>query len=91
MKKTEVTQLLEALKIQREFLMKAVRRLQGAKQRTKELLDNNINDWEALLLNEHNKCVEFNRERMDLITLIILAEEADTKDAPANEGKNCHS
>ena len=68
MEKMEVTQLLEALKKQRELLKKAERRLQGAKQRTNELLDNKINDWEALVLDEHRKCVEFNRGRMNLLS-----------------------
>ena len=36
-------QSLEALKTQRESLMTAERRRQGAKQRTKELLNNIIN------------------------------------------------
>ena len=64
MEKREVTQSLEALKTQRDLLMTAERMMQGAKRQTKELMNNNINGWEALLLDEHRKCVQFDRGRM---------------------------
>ena len=59
MEKREVTQSLEALKTQHELLMTAERRMQEAKRRTKELLNNNFNSWEVLRLDEHRKCVQF--------------------------------
>ena len=87
MKKREVTQSPEALKTQREWLMTAVRSMQEAKRRTKELLDHNIDGWEDLLQDEHKKCLQFDRERWNLTSLISLAEDAITEDTPANEGE----
>ena len=84
-------QSLEALKTQRESLMTAERRRQGAKQRTKELLNNIINGWETLLLDEHRKCMQFDRGRMNLKTLIILAEEAITAEPMEATAKGAHT
>ena len=67
--------------------MKAERRLQGAKQQTKELLDLNINDWEGRKLEDHRKQIEFDKGRMKLMKLIVLAEEVTfaEDDAPTEE------
>ena len=79
--KAEITQSREALQTLRELLMKAEPRLQGAKWRTKELLDHNVNDCEGRALEDHRKQMEFDKGRIKLMTLIVLAED----DAPAEE------
>ena len=83
--KAEVTQLREALQTLRELLMKAECRLQGAKRRTKELLNHNSNDWEGRALEDHGRQVEFNKRRVKLMTMIVLAEG----DAPTEEAAPC--
>ena len=75
----------EALKTQRELLMKAERRLQGAKQRTKELLDDNVNDWEGLEQGEHRRCLEFDRRQWKLMSLIAILEDSLENFADAGE------
>ena len=55
---------------QREVLMKAELRLQEAKELTKDLLDHETNDREGLELDQHRKCVEFDKWHMEMITLI---------------------
>ena len=69
LEKVEVTQKQEALKTQRELLTKAERRLQGAKQQTKELLDDNIDNWEGLEQDEHRRCLKFDGRRCELRSL----------------------
>ena len=50
--------------------------MQGAKQRTKELLDENINDWEDLQQDEHRRCLEFVRRWWKLMSLIAILEDS---------------
>ena len=66
LEKAEVTRLQEALKTQRELLMKTERGMQRAKQRTKEPLAESINDWKDLQQNEHRGYREFIRRRWKL-------------------------
>ena len=76
LEKVEVTQLQKALKMQRELLTKAERRMQGAKRRTKELLDNGINNWEDLQQDKYRRCLEFVRRWLKLTSLIAILGDA---------------
>ena len=78
LEKVEVTQSQKALRTQCELLTKVKRRMQGAKQQTKELLGNGINNWEDLQQDEHRRCLEFDRRRWELSSLIaILGDELE--------------
>ena len=70
LEKAEVTMLHGSLKVQREALLKAVRRLQEAKELTKELLAHETNDHQGLEQDEHRKWVEFDKRQMEMMTLI---------------------
>ena len=55
--------------------MRAEHRLQRAKRRAKELLNHNANDWEDRALEDHRRQVDFDKRRMKLMTMIVLAED----------------
>ena len=52
--------------------------MQGAKQRTKELLGNGVDNWEDLQQDEHRRRLEFDRRRWELSSLFaILGDELE--------------
>ena len=52
--------------------------MQGAKQRTKgkELPNGNVNNWEDLEQDEHRRCLEYDRRRWKLVSLIAILEDS---------------
>ena len=64
------------LKAQREALLEADRRMQEAKELTKELLNQHNNDWADLMEDDHWKRMEFDRGQIRTRILIALLEDA---------------
>ena len=61
--------------MQREALKKAELRLQEAKELTKELMEQEVNDPAGLEQDEHRKCLEFDKRQMELKSLIAILED----------------
>ena len=76
LEKMEVTQSRVLLKAQREALLEADRRMQEAKELTKELLNHHNNDWADLIEDEHSKRMECDRGQIRTRTLIAPFEDA---------------
>ena len=62
--------------MQREALKKAELRLGEAKELTKELRDQEVNDPAVREQDRHRKCLEFDKRRLELKSLIAILEDS---------------